>query len=456
MKLKTIAEKVRASIPTSWLHPCGVVVRLRSFLRLCRENPFPVQCVLLVFYRAVLDFVYVTLLSPTYAYAGFTIDLIPITYGLSWLLTLAYVPLMAGIQEQEDRLSSLMITFLNLLYFIPLTSYMGCKGSPIWFLASAAVYWLVLMVLQLRLPSFPLQRIPVHHGKLLFVCLTIGAVLLVMGISGVYTGFRLKLNLSDVYGIRAEAAAYDLPTVLSYALSWMTVVLSIAILYWLIEKKYWVVVGLIVVYFFYYSIAAHKAIFLFLFLLLSCYFLYRKWMLRWSAGLLSLGVMAFWMMGKVGKFMYPIDLLVRRLMYVPARLNEVYALYFTENPLNLLRDGVLGKLGFDAVYSTNIPRTIGEFMDTQTNANNGMLGDLYANLPVVIGVLVFPLILVILFRLLDLSASALPQRISIGLCVYYATVFKDTTWSTALLSGGFLLACVLLYLLPTQQGGHKT
>ena len=447
MKLKTIAEKVSASRPT---------IRLRAFAVLCRENPFPVQCALLLFYRAVLDFMYLTQLSPIYAYSGFTTDLSPIAYGLSWLMLLTALPLVAGIQSQEDRPSSVLVTLINLLYFIPLTSYVGCKGSAFWFVASVAVYWLVLLLLQLRVPSFTLKRIPLHHGKLLFLVLTVGAVLLVMGISGVYTGFRLKLNISDVYGIRAEAASYDIPTVLSYALSWMTMVLSILILYWLRARKFLIVAGLVVVYLFYYSIGANKSVFLFLILLLASYFLYRSWMLRWAAGFLSLGVAGCWLMQAVGGFLTPMSLFVRRMMYVPVQLSETYALYFAQHPLNLLREGILGKLGFDSVYSIRIPKVIGEFMDTSAGANNGMLGDMYANLPAVVGVLIFPLILIIIFRLLDLSATTLPQHMSVGFCVFYAISFSNQGWGTVILTNGFLLVCVLLYLFPKEKGGAGT
>ena len=456
MKVQNIAEKLCASRPAQCLQSCRLVGRLRAFGDMCRENPFPVQCALLLIYRLVLDFMYITQLSRIYAYEGFTTDISPVTYGLSWLMLLAFLPLVAGIQGQEDRPSSVLVTLLNLLYFLPMTSYVGCKGSSYQFMISVAVYWLVLLVLQLRMPSFTLKRIPLQHGKTMFVILTIGAVLLVMGISGVYTGFRLKLNISDVYSIREEAGTYSIPTVLSYLLSWMTMVLSVLILYWLRVKKYWVAVGLIVVYLFYYSIGAHKSVFLFLFLLLVCYFLYRGWMLRWSAGILSLGVMACWLMQAVGGFLLPMSLFVRRFLFVTVNLSESYAEYFTQNPLNLLRDGILEKLGFAPVYSDNIPIVIGEFVNSNTSANNGMLGDMYANVPAVVGVVLFPLILVIIFRILDLAANKLPSRIFMSFCVFFAIVFSNSAWGTVLLTHGFLMACLLLYLFPTQQGGLKT
>lgn len=217
----------------------------------------------------------------------------------------------------------------------------------------------------------------------------------------------------------------------------------------------YVAVGvLVVVYLFYYSISAQKSVFLFLFLLLFCYLLYRKWMYRWCAGLLSLGVMGCWVLEAGAQFLTPMSLFVRRLMYVPVQLSEVYAQFFREHPLNLFRDGILGKLSYDPVYSIKIPKVIGEYMGTGSSANNGLVGDMYANLPVVLGVFLMPLILVILFRLLDAAARDIPQKIYIGLCVFFAMSFCNGSWSTVLLSGGFLMACIFLYLFPVQKEEH--
>ena len=61
-------------------------------------------------------------------------------------------------------------------------------------------------------------------------------------------------------------------------------------------------------------------------------------------------------------------------------------------------------------------------MGTGSSANNGLVGDMYANLPVVLGVFLMPLILVILFRLLDAAARDIPKR-SISGCVCFCYEF---------------------------------
>ena len=429
----------------------AVIQRFGQIYRFCDKNPFPVQCTLILLYRLSLDFIYVTELSPAYAYSGFTTALNPYYYVFSVLVLVVLIPFIAGLMQQESRPSSVLVTLLNYLYFIPLTSYVGCKGADFTFFLCGIVYWGALLIWQYRIPTLQLRPLPLRNSKVLFVWLTVISACLVLFISGKYTGFRFTLDFINVYGIRREAETYAIPALFRYLLSFMTVMLSILLLYWGKEKRFLVAGGLIIVYLFYYSIAAHKSAFLFLLLVLGCYLLYRKWMWRWAAGFLSIGVGACWFTARAG-FIIPMSMLVQRLMYVPVSLGETYLQFFHNNPLNLFRNGLMGKLSFDSIYSTDIPSVIGEFVGSPAmNANNGLIGDMVANLPIPLGLLLMPLILVLCFRLLDLVTYRLPAKITVSFCVFFAITFMNASWSTALLSHGYLLACLLLYLFPRKE-----
>lgn len=453
MKLKTITEKLRTSKPASQIRTCVESAGLSPFLRLCWENPFPVQCFLALVYRLVLDIVYLMQLSPVFEYSGFTTHLVPVKYFISWLILLVLLPLISGIHGQEDRPSSIMVTILNYLYFIPMTSYIGCKGSELWFVICVLLYWALFLLLQLCIPSLHLKKLPSRWVKTYLIpMLTIGSVLLVMGVSGFYTGFRLHLNFIDVYGMRAEAATYNIPSAIAYPLSWMSACLSLLMLYWLEKKKYLISALLFVVYLFYFSIDAVKSKFFFLFLAIGCYFLYRKWMYRWMPGLLPLVVIACACSSVFVPAYMPTSLFVRRLMYVPVFLSESYAIFFSQNPVDLFRSGVLGNFSYESLYSKQIPYVIGEFLNSpQTSCNNGMLGDMFANLPVVVGIVVMPLILILCFRLLDLVIHTTPQKIYFSFLIFFFNAFSNASWSVVLLTHGFLFACFLLYLFPEKE-----
>jgi hypothetical protein len=210
-----------------------------------------------------------------------------------------------------------------------------------------------------------------------------------------------------------------------------------------------------VVYLFLFSIAANKSIFFLLLLVLACHFLYRHWMYRWLPGLLTLGAAIAILEKKlIGSFNI-LSLFFRRMMYVPVNLSDKYFQYFQQNPQDLYREGLMSKFSFDPVYSTSIARIIGEFEgNPQTNANNGLLGDLFANLPTTMELILLPLILVICSRLLDASAKYAQEKLIIPICIYFAISFSNSVWSTVLLTHGFLAACILLYLFPEKEVHH--
>lgn len=452
MKLNIIFQKIRQSKLAERIQGSRLVMTVDRLTAVCKRNPVPIQCIFALVYRLVLDAVYLTALSPVYTYAGFTTDIFVLQYILSWLVVLILVPMIVSIQQKEQRPSSILVTLLNYLYFIPMTSYIGCKGSTFGLLIDATIYWTVLLTIEIKLPTIQLKRLQLHHTDQLFKWITLAAVVLVMAVSGYYTGFRVKLNMSDVYTVRAEAAAYSMPVLISYALSMMKVLLPIIILYWLQAKKWLRVLALLIVYVFYYSIAAQKSVFMLLFLMLGGYFFYRNWMMRYFGAILSAGVLVCGLLYSMFGILDPMSLLVRRLMYLPVQLSEVYREFFSSNPLDMFRESIVGKLGFDSMYSDGMPKVIGEFMNTGSNANNGMLGDMYANLPTAIGVFIMPFVVILCFRLLNICAEKLPTAITISICVNYGIGFANGAWSTILLSHGLLLACFLLYIFPIKKG----
>ena len=448
--LRTVREKtVQLGHRLRETRPAQAVLR---FFALCERHSFLTQCLLVVLLRLFLDVVYVTVLSPIFAYSGFLVSIDSLFYLCTWLALLVFMPV--HVRLIQDRTpSALVVAFLDYLFFIPLTSYCGCSGSDIRFFLIAMVYWAALLFFQLRLPMLTLKRPQLHISQPLMAGVTVFSCVFILYISGRYTGFRLTLNFIDVYGTRAEAAAYDIPTLFRYILSSMTIVLSSLILYWMEQKKWTVVAVLCILYLIRYSIDTQKSVFFLLALVLLCRFFYREWMLRWAGGFLSL----FCAVGLAEKALlgsfWLVNLFIRRMLYLPVQICQQYGEFFQSNPQNLFRDGIMGKLSFDEIYSTRIPRIIGEFRGHPAeNANSGLLGDLFANFPVFPGILLLPLILVICFRLLDMTSASLRTRIVLPVCFYYAVSFLSGSWSTVVLSNGFLIACFLFYFYPNEEG----
>lgn len=447
-------EKVREKPTMLWeqIRESRPAQSLIKTYALSQRHWFLTQVLLIFLFRASLDLVYVVVVAPVFGYTGFTLSIDPLFYLCTWLALLVVMPLIIRLSDQREP-STLMVTFLNYLFFIPMTSYCGCYGSDVTFFLIGLVYWAVLLFFQFCLPILHLRCPALKNSKPFMVILTVCACLLVLFISGRYTGFRFTLNFLDVYGIRSEAAAYAIPTPFSYLLSMMPIVLALALLYWMERKKWLVVAAVMVVFLFLFSIDAQKSIFFLLLLVLLCRFLYRDWMLRWAPGLLSLFSIAAVLENIIINSYYLTSFFVHRIMYIPVQICERYYHFFHENPQNLFREGIMGKFGFDSLYSIRIPLIIGEYGGTpQGGANGGLLADLFANAPLFPGIVILPLILVVCFRLMDLIGSAYRTRIILPLCLYFALMFISAFWSTVLLTNGFLLTCLILYIYPHEEG----
>ncbi len=424
----------------------------RPIAAFATAHAFPLQILLIMAYRLALDYVYINMVCRLYGYDGYYYDLLLPLYGASLLAVLAFSPFMVRLQETKAP-SSRVVTFLNYIYFIPLTSYCGCGAAGPDFFLIGLVYWAMLLLFQFRLPVLSLKALPVRHARQSYLALTVLSAAFVMIISGRYTGFRFTLDIINVYDIRRESAAYDIPGLFSYVLSMMGIVLAILLLYWLTRKKRLAVAALVVVYLFLFSISAQKSLFFYLLLLLAGYYLYRPWMLRWLGGLMVPFAAAAVLEEKLIGSAYLMTLFFRRCMYLVVRLSHQYMRFFQDNPLSLFRDSILGKLpGISSVYTAGIPKIIGEFRGHMgEGANNGLLGDMFANFPAFLGVVLMPLILVVCFRLLDAAASHLPEKLTISTCAYFAMSFSNTSWSTALLTHGFLIACLMFYFFPKKE-----
>lgn len=443
-----------------WLHRCLVYQHwqaspVRRWLGLawecCQKHRFAILIPLILAYRLVLDLLYMKVISPVYAYSGFLMNFNPLFYGCTLLALMVFSPAVVRLQE-EGTPSSNIVTFLNYIYFIPLTSYCGCFWQGMVFFLTGLAYWAVLLLLQFHLPVLHFRPLSGDRRRGMYVLLTVFAVGVVMYVSGRYAGFRLTFDILDVYGIRTEAAAYSLPSLISYALSMAGNILAILLIYWLLRRKYVVCAVLVVVYMFLFSIAGHKSLFFFLLLVLASYFLFRPWMRQWLPALTSLAALAALIEYRFAHSVYLTNLFFRRVMYVPVALSKRYMDFFQENPLNLFRNNILRHFFFESNYSTGLAHLLGEVGGAFNAANNGMLGDMFANLPELLGLFIMPLILVGCFRLLDAVSWHLPEKMVISSCVYYAVAFANATWSTVLLSHGFLVTCLLLYIFPKEEG----
>jgi hypothetical protein len=230
-----------------------------------------------------------------------------------------------------------------------------------------------------------------------------------------FSGFRIHFNLLAVYDIRDTGSnASTLEGLLYYIVSTLVYPLY-AICYY--KNKKWI--GFFMVLFLQllmFSVAGHKLYFFIIPIGIIAYHFYDDNLFKDIPKLSSLLIMTGIFENYFLESGFIINYFVRRMMYLPAMLDNYYFEFFTtHSPIYFGQDKILTRLGVtSSPYSTPVSKVIGNVYMRGSNANTGLFGDAYSNLGIY-SVVVFPIILLVIMILLDLVTYKVPKK-------YYITV----------------------------------
>ncbi|HAQ1743870.1 TPA: hypothetical protein IXG73_002901, partial [Enterococcus faecium] len=151
-----------------------------------------------------------------------------------------------------------------------------------------------------------------------------------------------------------------------------------------------------------------------------------------------------------------ITFFIRRAMFVPSLLNIYYFDFFRFNEKDFFRQGIIGRVGINSPYSESIPQIIGKQYLGSENllANNGLFSDAYSNIGL-LGIIFLPLSIIIMLKLLDGCCRGLQFKILIATIITSAYTFISSSFFTVLLTHGFLIVCIVIWLIPKNQIGDK-
>lgn len=403
-------------------------------------------------YKALLDFIYCEYIGNVHTFHYLYYSIPNIVNG--WIIVLIMTFFFHKYYSQNTA-SSLMCIILNIFYFIPITTYCGFGGGSSSFLFYAIVYWMIITLLQIRIPIIVYERKENEKDNakimnILFYCIIICISIFNIYIWAKYTHFRILTSVIDVYDIREEASNYSLSTIAKYAIQTSRIVIPMMILLSLKKRKYISLLWLLFMTIVSFSYDGSKTVIFFPIILIGGYVLYRKKLINCILpGVILVQVISIIEQLKGTGII--ISLIFRRQAVLIAQLSENYYRFFLEHNTDIFRNSVMGKFGFDSIYSQNISKVIGNNFETQVvNCNNGLLADVWANLGV-IGIVIMPIILITCFRIFDIVAYGVDVRLIVSLAAYYTVIFMNSTWSTVLLTHGFLVMCIVLAIFPREK-----
>ncbi|MGN0066827.1 MAG: hypothetical protein ACI38V_04270 [Bacteroides sp.] len=262
-----------------------------------------------------------------------------------------------------------------------------------------------------------------------------------------YNGFKLKLDLNDVYDIRFAVRDMHLPTIVQYLKPLASKVTLMTIMILLMQKKYQWVAFLTIIQLMNFAFGALKSD---LFALLLAYIFgigykpqHRQYVLY---GLLFSNIFVIIEYLNTG-ISYTSIVIHRRVLFMPALLSYEYYDYFSMHELVYLRDSFMRFFGFSSPYDLEIPRLIGRelYAKEEMNCNTGILGDDFAQLGW-ISIIIFPLLRIKLLGVYDRMCNGINQNLIIFISFVYSLVFISGTFFSSLLTGGFIGILFLLHL----------
>ncbi len=408
-----------------------------------------------VVYAFLLQLIYIRDIQPLFSYMG--PEYLPRPLGQRLLLSLMAVLPLAWLPRRNERPSSAVLWLLYLLVVVP-TAAMPAIATRLSFvqlfeleLAVVVSFWTMgwfRALPQLYLPS--LQTSPRAYWTMVSL---LGAVLLVFIVRAYGLSFNL-VALDQVYDVRSEfeLRSEGAGAIAIYGISWLgNVICTLYITESLLRKNLLFLFGGLILQLLVYSITGQKSLIMLPLLTLFLYSLFARPgrdMGSWMIFSIVVFVVAAWGLDLVLGDSVITSLFTRRMMMIPGILTGYYVQFFSEHPFVFLSHSIFSPFS-SYPYPKPFAQLIGDtyFTTGQVVANANIWADAYANFGY-FGMFIFAQMLGGLLWMFD-SLTRRRNVILVALMVGSQSInLSNSALLTTMLTHGFILAFILVYLYP--------
>ena len=318
------------------------------------------------------------------------------------------------------------------LRVVPFTSILANNFSNYSFAISILLFWLLfyLFLTIIKSPSLKNSK----KGLKFLPFITCFFVFIVIFVSGYYTHFRLNFDLFNVYDLRLEARDFKMPVFLSYIWPAAANILPLILVYYLSKKKYTLVLFLSFVIFLNFSINGLKSVLFKLFIAVLLYLLWKdnfiKYIIAFLILLFSFALFEFYVLDSN----IISSLIIRRVLFMPSMLDTLFYDYFSINGPIYYNENVDVNFAISDIY----------FGKEEMRANNGLFSDAIINLGYV-GVILYPLLFTLFFKYCSAAFFGVNKFVLVFVAFIIAMSLNSTMFTTALLTHGIFLLCVVVY-----------
>ncbi|WP_416327430.1 hypothetical protein [[Eubacterium] hominis] len=365
--------------------------------------------------------------------------------------------------------SSLIVLYINILYFIPGFLMNLVYDTDIYFMNYYALFWIgfifahkIVIVLGKKNPQPVLIKLNLKSYKWFY---NTGIVIVFCTFSLVvslfFNGGRISItnlfNLDEVLESRAASSQLNIHWLIWYPIVCASMILPIWITLAYKNKKYWMIAFITITILSMYSIGANRS---FLFMLgFAIIFSFYK-----DDDLLLIKIMVFALvLVCIERYLnngYPVMNIIRRLTITPNGESRFYVDFFQQNVPDLAKQILerwLHPLGINSNYDLRISAAIGNTYLNGSNCNNGLVGYAIANYGS-LGIIIGPILYALSFRLIDkiMKKITYKKMLHVTAIVFALQITNSYGWAEYLILPSFLLLFYLLMLfMPSVKGNDE-
>lgn len=404
-------------------------------------------CLFLGVYYFLMEFYYQYFIVPDYARFGFNMNL---NMG-KYIETKFLFVIILGISIFVSRVSEFIysiIVFLVIFFLVPSLitySFSDQLAGPLYAIVIMMVSISVISVRRIKMPYLKSSKLSFGIVMLAMIVFLIPILLKF----GVYLNVS-NLLLQDVYDTR-DLFDENASTLMNYLFNWLIkAVVPVAMIYFLINKRYWYAGISFLIMLYLYSISGNKLVYITSFVMLFFFIVGRDYIHK--SNIISLVLIAGLLTILVVDYSFKSELkgiFVMRMLFLPSYLNYYYFDFFNGAPLyfaeshffNLFStypyDKPIGFIIAQAYIKTN-----------DMNANNGLIGDGFMNLGYAgVGLSIFVVTLIFLF-----FNSIRPDARYLGIFFVMIFLFLSVPLLSMFITGGlWILFLMGLTIMRSQK-----
>lgn len=394
---------------------------------------------LAIIYRFLLRIIYIYSFYPTYKYLGFDYKVDHILEITSFALFIIFTVLLHRSHKPRNELSDYLIWSLYLISFIPFSVMCSCGAFDIKFVIANHVYWLFIIIFNRLFSKLKIKKLPyftadgIEISDKLIGLVGIISLLINLFISYHYVGFRIVLDLFDVYSLREEVSSAQIPTLLYYAFCWMRTIGVLLLAVSLLNHKRVLTIIYTINMLISFSVDGMKTTLFSALITVVLYFIVYKWKhkSRLILKTMYLGFIGISLLSIVENLVIKSKMVLAfiffRVEFLVVQIGSWFFDFFTKNEPDYFRASFLRHFGAVSPYKKyGINYLISGIYggDYHSEANNGLISDAMTNFGI-IGILIMPMILMLVFRVFDYCSQGLDEYLVIVFGVYISLLLTN-------------------------------